>query len=134
MISVIRSQQPRSSSSESKGESGALFNLEEREILFSRNMYDKIYPASITKIMTGLLVLEKTVTVAAVLGCHDLSAVVGKSGPKFLELSRNLDKSVYCARSCRKVPNFGALKNTYISKLADGVSDGFCGNPPKFLF
>ena len=31
-----------------EGESGALFNLEEREILFSRNMYDRIYPASIT--------------------------------------------------------------------------------------
>ena len=41
-----------------EGESGALFNLEEREILFSRNMYDKIYPASITKIVTAILTLK----------------------------------------------------------------------------
>ena len=51
-----------------EGESGALFNLEEREILFSRNMYDKIYPASITKIMTAILTLkygdmDETVTI-----------------------------------------------------------------------
>lgn len=51
-----------------EGESGALFDLEEREILFSRNMYDKIYPASITKIMTAILTLkygdmDETVTI-----------------------------------------------------------------------
>ena len=51
-----------------EGESGALFDLEGREILFSRNMYDKIYPASITKIMTAILTLkygdmDETVTI-----------------------------------------------------------------------
>ena len=51
-----------------EGESGALFDLEGREILFSRHMYDKIYPASITKIMTAILTLkygdmDETVTI-----------------------------------------------------------------------
>jgi D-alanyl-D-alanine carboxypeptidase len=51
-----------------EGESGALFNLEGREILFSKNMYDKIYPASITKIMTAIVTLkygdlDETVTI-----------------------------------------------------------------------
>ena len=40
------------------GESGALFSLDDRKVLFSRNMYGKVYPASITKIMTAILVLR----------------------------------------------------------------------------
>ena len=43
----------------SGNESGALFDLGEKEILYSKNMYDKLYPASITKIMTAILVFEK---------------------------------------------------------------------------
>ncbi len=51
-----------------EGESGALFDLEGREILFARHMYDKVYPASITKIMTAILTLkygdmDETVTI-----------------------------------------------------------------------
>ena len=38
--------------------SGALFSLEEKTIPFSRNLYKRIYPASITKLMTAILVLE----------------------------------------------------------------------------
>ncbi len=38
--------------------SGALFSLEEKSIPFSRNLYKRVYPASITKLMTAVLVLE----------------------------------------------------------------------------
>lgn len=38
--------------------SGALFSLEEKSIPFSRNLYKRVYPASITKLMTAILVLE----------------------------------------------------------------------------
>lgn len=34
---------------------GGLFNLDNRTIEFSSNLYDQVYPASITKIMTGIL-------------------------------------------------------------------------------
>lgn len=40
------------------GESGALFDLEGKSIVFSKNLYDKVYPASITKIMTAILALK----------------------------------------------------------------------------
>ena len=39
-------------------EKGGLFQLDSRKILFSQGIYDKIYPASITKIMTSLLAIE----------------------------------------------------------------------------
>ncbi len=36
----------------------ALFSLDDRKVIYSKGMYDKIYPASITKIMTAILALE----------------------------------------------------------------------------
>ncbi len=39
-------------------EKGLLFNLETREALFAQGIYDQVYPASITKIMTALLTIK----------------------------------------------------------------------------
>lgn len=41
-----------------KGQNGVLLNLDDKTVLFSNNMYEKLYPASMTKIMTALLALE----------------------------------------------------------------------------
>ena len=41
-----------------EGESAALMSLDDREVFFSKNMHEKIYPASITKIMTAILTLK----------------------------------------------------------------------------
>lgn len=37
---------------------GALFNLDEQTVLFGQGLYDRVYPASITKIMTAMLALQ----------------------------------------------------------------------------
>ena len=39
-------------------QSGALFDLDNRKVLYSHNMYQKLYPASMTKIMTALIALQ----------------------------------------------------------------------------
>lgn len=39
-------------------QTGALFDLDNRKVLYAHNMYEKLYPASMTKIMTGMLALE----------------------------------------------------------------------------
>ena len=62
----------------SQEERGLLFNLETGEVLFSQNIYQRTYPASITKIMTAVLALEygnmeDTVTITA----QDLSLEEG---------------------------------------------------------
>ena len=44
------------------------------------------------------------------------------------------DAFICWARCCRKVQKFGALKNSYISKLADGIIGDFLEKSPKFLF
>lgn len=39
-------------------EHGALFSLDDHTVLFAKGMYEKIYPASITKIMTAIVALR----------------------------------------------------------------------------
>ncbi len=43
---------------QSSQEKGLLFNLETKEALFAQGIYDQVYPASITKIMTALLTIK----------------------------------------------------------------------------
>lgn len=38
---------------------GALFDVNDSTVLYSQNAYDKIYPASITKVMTAILAIEE---------------------------------------------------------------------------
>ena len=40
------------------GEEGLLFNLSNHKILYAKGIYDRVYPASITKIMTAMLALK----------------------------------------------------------------------------
>ena len=39
------------------GQKGLLFNLSNHKVLYAKGIYDRVYPASITKIMTAMLVL-----------------------------------------------------------------------------
>ncbi len=46
------------SSSELDSEAGALFDLEGKHTLYSKNAFERLYPASITKIMTAILAIK----------------------------------------------------------------------------
>ena len=39
-------------------EKGGLYSLDDRSVVFSKDMYEKVYPASITKLMTAILALK----------------------------------------------------------------------------
>ncbi len=41
-----------------EGESGLLLDLDKKEALYAKGAFDRVYPASITKIMTGMLALR----------------------------------------------------------------------------
>lgn len=51
-------ENPYGSSVTDISEKALLFNLDTKEILFTQGIYDQVYPASLTKIMTALLVLK----------------------------------------------------------------------------
>lgn len=42
----------------SQSAKGALFDMDHGKVLFAQGMHDKVYPASITKIMTGILAVK----------------------------------------------------------------------------
>ena len=39
-------------------EAAALFSLDDREVMFSKNAFERLYPASITKVMTALVAIK----------------------------------------------------------------------------
>lgn len=52
-----------------EGQQGALFNVEDRTVMYAQGLYDRVYPASITKIMTAIVAykygdMSATVTVS----------------------------------------------------------------------
>lgn len=52
-----------------EGQEGALFGLSNHKVLYAKGIYDRVYPASITKIMTAMLALkhgnlDETVTIS----------------------------------------------------------------------
>ena len=40
-------------------QAGALFDVTDSEVIYSKNIYDKMYPASITKVMTAIIAIEE---------------------------------------------------------------------------
>lgn len=57
-LCVVSGDQLLDSVSLEEGQEGLLLNLSDKQVLFSKGAYDKVYPASITKIMTALLAFQ----------------------------------------------------------------------------
>ena len=57
-LCVVVSDLPMDSASLDAEQEGLLLNLSDREVMFSKGAFDRVYPASITKIMTAMLALK----------------------------------------------------------------------------
>ena len=81
-----------------EGQEALLFNLDDQKVLYSRSAYDKVYPASITKIMTAMLALkygnmDETVTITA----ENLNLEEGSQVCGFQEGDRvTVDQLLHC--------------------------------------
>ncbi|MGN8630653.1 D-alanyl-D-alanine carboxypeptidase family protein [Blautia sp. HCP3S3_G3] len=67
-LCVVEEDVPLDSVSLESGQSGLLFDLSNKKVLYSNGTYNRVYPASITKIMTAMLALkygnvDETVTI-----------------------------------------------------------------------
>lgn len=58
-LCVVEGDVPLDSVSLESGQEGLLLNLNDREVMFSQGAFTRVYPASITKIMTAMLALRK---------------------------------------------------------------------------
>ncbi|MGI6020132.1 MAG: D-alanyl-D-alanine carboxypeptidase family protein [Lachnospiraceae bacterium] len=57
-VCIGENDTPNSNISITGDERAALFSLEDNTVVYSKGMYDRIYPASVTKIMTAILALK----------------------------------------------------------------------------
>ena len=51
--------EPADDSTEFTGEAGAVFGITDQQVIYSKNAYKQLYPASITKVMTALIAIEE---------------------------------------------------------------------------
>lgn len=40
-------------------QAGALFDVTDSSVIYGKNIYDQMYPASITKVMTAIIAIEE---------------------------------------------------------------------------
>ena len=59
-LCVIDGDQPMDSVSLEDGQEGVLLDLKDKSVLFAQNAYERVYPASITKIITALLAFKNS--------------------------------------------------------------------------
>lgn len=68
-LCIVEENVPLESASLEADQKGILLDLNNRKVLYAQGAYDRVYPASITKIMTGMLALkygnlDETVTIS----------------------------------------------------------------------
>lgn len=59
-LCVVDGDQPMDSVSLEDGQEGVLLDLKDKSVLFAKSAYERVYPASITKIITALLAFKNS--------------------------------------------------------------------------
>lgn len=57
-LCIVSEDVPMESAALEEGQSGLLLDLDNKEVLYAKGAFTRVYPASITKIMTGMLALR----------------------------------------------------------------------------
>ena len=63
-------------------ESSLIFDITDRKVLYADNVYEKLYPASVTKILTALIVLEQCENLSETVTISYNAANITESGAK----------------------------------------------------
>lgn len=81
-----------------EGQMGALFDLNHQEIIYAQGLYDRVYPASITKLMTAMLALRSgRLDDTVVIQQEDLNLESGSQVCGFMVGDKvTLDQLVHC--------------------------------------
>ena len=126
-----------------EGQMGALFDLDRQEVLYADGLYARVYPASITKLMTAMIALQSgKLDDTVVIQKEDLDLEAGSQVCGFLVGDKlTLDQLVHCllvysgndaasaiARYVGKTQeDFVALMNDYAKQL--GMTGTHFSNP-----
>ena len=142
-LCVVTKDVPLDSVSLDDNQSGVLLNLSDKKVLYAKGAYNKVYPASITKIMTAMLALkygnmDDTVTISQ----ENVTLESGSQVAGFMEGDQvTMDQLLHCllvysandAASAiaeyvgGNTENFVQMMNDYAAKL--GCTGTHFSNP-----
>ena len=142
-LCVVTKDVPLDSVSLDDNQSGVLLNLSDKKVLYAKGAYNKVYPASITKIMTAMLALkygnmDDTVTISQ----ENVTLESGSQVAGFMEGGQvTMDQLLHCllvysandAASAiaeyvgGSTENFVQMMNDYAAKL--GCTGTHFSNP-----
>ena len=97
-LCVVTKDVPLDSVSLDDNQSGVLLNLSDKKVLYAKGAYNKVYPASITKIMTAMLALkygnmDDTVTISQ----ENVTLESGSQVAGFMEGDKvTMDQLLHC--------------------------------------
>ena len=97
-LCVVTKDVPLDSVSLDDNQSGVLLNLSDKKVLYAKGAYNKVYPASITKIMTAMLALkygnmDDTVTISQ----ENVTLESGSQVAGFMEGAQvTMDQLLHC--------------------------------------
>ena len=108
-LCVVTKDVPLDSVSLDDNQSGVLLNLSDKKVLYAKGAYNKVYPASITKIMTAMLALkygnmddtmDQLLHCLLVYSANDAASAiaehVGGSTDKFVEMMNSFAAELGC--------------------------------------
>ena len=120
---IVSAEPPLNISTQIKSESVVLMDGDTGQVLFEKNMRGRIYPASITKVMTALIALEKGNMTDTITMSYDAVWSVGRD-TSHIALDENeqltLEQALY------------ALSIESANDAANGIAELISGSMPEF--
>ena len=122
-LCVVTKDVPLDSVSLDDNQSGVLLNLSDKKVLYAKGAYNKVYPASITKIMTAMLALkygnmDDTVTISQ----ENVTLESGSQVAGFMEGDQvTMDQLLHC------------LLVYSANDAASAIAEHVGGSPDKFV-
>jgi len=101
-----------------------LYDAGNGDLLLDHNMYEKMYPASTTKIMTALLVLEHTDDLTQTITCSKSALNAVPSGSSIAGLKVGEEMTLYDMLVCLLVPSGNDAANV-LAEFVSGSIDEF---------
>ena len=122
-LCVVTKDVPLDSVSLDDNQSGVLLNLSDKKVLYAKGAYNKVYPASITKIMTSLLACENISKKSSIVVSESAAASVSAG-----------DSSIYAAAG-EKFTRDQALMAVMLqsaNEMSVAVAEKVSGSVKKF--
>ena len=113
--------EPADDSTEFTGEAGAVFGITDQHVIYSKNAYKQLYPASITKVMTSLCGIKPGDTLTMEQLLYGLLIPSGNDAANAIAVHMSGSVEAFAGRMNEKARQLGATQTHF--KNPSGLSD-----------